>query len=284
MKGNGLRRLRLARGLSAAQLAEAVGASEAEVLRWEAGELPPSGKLLALSAALGAEVEDILRAAQEGADTDEGVAGEANAAQSDGPAAQSDGSAARGDGHAADSGDAAQGGAEPLDVDRLRAEGAPEWLRAEGEREAAQAQKPAPEKVKERLSSPANGFTRGERIFGYIVCLLAAAAAIFVLVWRFVPQERPLTMDNYERYCTLSFQRETYGITAEVTSEADIENFSMVIEVELVSMYDIHNRVTRTVTLADSFLETGETLRGSAEDFMFMYGGHTVVSIGGTIV
>ena len=58
----------------------------------------------------------------------------------------------------------------------------------------------------------------------------------------------------------------------------------MVIEVELVSMYDIHNRVTRTVTLADSFLETGETLRGSAEDFMFMYGGHTVVSIGGTIV
>lgn len=285
MKGNGLRRLRLARGLSAAQLAEAVGASEAEVLRWEADELPPSGKLLALSAALGAEVEDILRAAQEGADTNNSAAGEANAAQSDGPAAQSDGSAARGDGHAADSGgDAAQGGAEPLDVDRLRAEGAPEWLRAEGEREAAQAQKPAPEKVKERLSSPTNGFTRGERIFGYIVCLLAAAAAIFVLVWRFVPQERLLTMDNYERYCTLSFQRESNGITAEVTAEADIENFSMVIEVELVSMYDIHNRVTRTVTLADSFLETGEMLRGSAEDFMFMYGGHTVVSIGGTIV
>lgn len=275
MKGNGLRRLRLARGLSAAQLAEAVGASEAEVLRWEADELPPSDKLLALSAALGAEVEDILRAAQEGADTDEGVAGEANAAQSDGPAAQSDGSAARGDGHAADSGDAAQGGGVALDAG---------CLRAEGEREAAQAQKPAPVRVKERLSSPTNGFTRGERIFGYIVCLLAAAAAIFVLVWRFVPQERPLTMDNYERYCTLSFQRETYGITAEVTSEADIENFSMVIEVELVSMYDIHNRVTRTVTLADSFLETGETLRGSAEDFMFMYGGHTVVSIGGTIV
>lgn len=275
MKGNGLRRLRLARGLSAAQLAEAVGASEAEVLRWEADELPPSGKLLALSAALGAEVEDILRAAQEGADTNDSAAGEANAAQSDGPAAQSDGSAARGDGHAADSGDAAQGGAEPLDVDRLR---------AEGDREAAQAQKSAPVRVKERLSSPTNGFTRGERIFGYIVCLLAAAAAIFVLVWRFVPQERPLTMDNYERYCTLSFQRESNGITAEVTSEADIENFSMVIEVELVSMYDIHNRVTRTVTLADSFLETGETLRGSAEDFMFMYGGHTVVSIGGTIV
>lgn len=268
MKGNGLRRLRLARGLSAAQLAEAVGATEAEVLRWEAGELPPSDKLLALSAALGAEVEDILRAAQEGADTDEGAAGEANAAQSDG-------SAARGDGHAADSGDAAQGGGVALDAG---------CLRAEGEREAAQAQKSAPVRVKERLSSPANGFTHGERIFGYIVCLLAAAAAIFVLVWRFVPQERPLTMDNYERYCTLSFQRETYGITAEVTSEADIENFSMVIEVELVSMYDIHNRVTRTVTLADSFLETGETLRGSAEDFMFMYGGHTVVSIGGTIV
>lgn len=275
MKGNGLRRLRLARGLSAAQLAEAVGATEAEVLRWEAGELPPSGKLLALSAALGAEVEDILRAAQEGADTNNSAAGEANAAQSDGPAAQSDGSAARGDGHAADSGDAAQGGGVALDAG---------CLRAEGEREAAQAQKSAPVRVKERLSSPANGFTRGERIFGYIVCLLAAAAAIFVLVWRFVPQERPLTMDNYERYCTLSFQRETYGITAEVTSEADIENFSMVIEVELVSMYDIHNRVTRTVTLADSFLETGETLRGSAEDFMFMYGGHTVVSIGGTIV
>ena len=202
-----------------------------------------------------------LRAAQEQADTDEGAASEANAARSDG--------------FAADSGDAAQEGADTPK---------PDILRAEGEREAARAQKPAPVRVKERLSSPANGFTHGERIFGYIVCLLAAAAAIFVLVWRFVPQERPLTMDNYERYCTLSFQRETYGITAEVTSKADIENFSMVIEVELVSMYDIHNRVTRTVTLADSFLEKGETLRGSAEDFMFMYGGHTVVSIGGTIV
>lgn len=243
------------KALTRAQLAARVGASEADVARWEAGELPPSGKLLALSAALGAEVEDILRAAQEGADTCE--------------------SAAQSDGSAADSGDAAQEGADTPK---------PDILRAEGEREAAQAQKPASERVKERLSSPANGFTRGERIFGYIVCLLAAAAAVFVLAWRFVPQERSLTIDNYERYCTLSFQRESNGITAEVTAEANIENFSMVIEVEFVSMYDIDNRVTRTVTLADSFLETGETLRGSAEEAMYMYGGHTVVSIGGTIV
>lgn len=255
MRVNGLRRLRLARGLSAAQLAEAVGASEAEVLRWEADELPPSGKLLALSAALGAEVEDILRAAQEGADTCE--------------------SAARSDGFAADSGDAAQEGADTPK---------PDILRAEGEREAARAQKPASERVKERLSSPANGFTRGERIFGYIVCLLAAAAAVFVLAWRFVPQERSLTIDNYERYCTLSFQRESNGITAEVTAEANIENFSMVIEVEFVSMIDIGDRVTRTVTLADDFLEAGETLRGSAEESMYMYGGSAVVSAGGTIV
>lgn len=262
---NFLAQKRREKALTRAQLAARVGASEADIARWEAGELPDSRCLLPLAEALGADVEDILRAAQEGADTCE------SAAQSDGSAAEN-------------GGDAAQGGAEPLDADRLRVEGSPEWLRAEGEREAAQAQKPAPEKVKERLSSPANGFTRGERIFGYIVCLLAAAAAVFVLAWRFVPQERSLTIDNYERYCTLSFQRESNGITAEVTAEANIENFSMVIEVELVSMIDIGDRVTRTVTLADDFLEAGETLRGSAEESMYMYGGSAVVSAGGTIV
>ena len=288
------------KALTRAQLAARVGASEADVARWEAGELPDSRCLLPLAEALGVEVEDILRAAggeeasgnadvaENGAASGGGTASGGDLASGGDTASGGNPAAGNGAGNAA----AGNGAFSPSD---LRAEGAPAWLtsrRPPAEERAEHAEEDAlPEgwrqepQVKEKLSTPVDGFTRAERVFGYIVCLLVlAAAAIFVLVWRFVPQERPLTMDNYERYCTLSFQRETYGITAEVTSEADIENFSMVIEVELVSMYDIHNRVTRTVTLADSFLETGETLRGSAEDFMFMYGGHTVVSIGGTIV
>ena len=51
------------KALTRAQLAARVGASEADVARWEAGELPDSRCLLPLAEALGVAVEDILRAA-----------------------------------------------------------------------------------------------------------------------------------------------------------------------------------------------------------------------------
>ena len=51
------------KALTRAQLAARVGASEADIARWEAGELPDSRCLLPLAEALGVEVEDILRAA-----------------------------------------------------------------------------------------------------------------------------------------------------------------------------------------------------------------------------
>ena len=254
METNGLRRLRLARGLTAAQLAQAAGATEAEVLRWEAGELPPSDRLLALSAALGVEVEEILRAAQEPSAADE----QNLAAGEQAPVA---------------------GGAAGAPAGR-------DSLRTAGERAPIPASTPVRERVKERLSSPANGFTHVERIFGYIVCLLIAAAAIFLLVKELDPQQRSLNMDNYGRYLTLSAQSGTNSAAFEVTSDEDIENFTIVIEVEFISAASFEDRMTSTVSLADDRLEEGEALRGKAEVWTGMYSffGYHVVSVGGNIV
>ena len=266
METNGLRRLRLARGLTAAQLAQAAGATEAEVLRWEAGELPPSDRLLALSAALGVEVEEILRAAQEpsAADEQNHAAGEqASAADEQNLAAGEQAPVADGQSSAAD-----------------------EQNPAAGERAPIPASTPVRERVKERLSSPANGFTHVERIFGYIVCLLIAAAAIFLLVKELDPQQRSLNMDNYGRYLTLSAQSGTNSAALEVTSDEDIENFTIVIEVEFISAASFEDRMTSTVSLADDRLEEGEALRGKAEVWTGMYSffGYHVASVGGNIV
>lgn len=60
---------RIEKGFSVSVLAQKLGVAETDVERWEAGELPDSKHLLALSALLDIPVEDILQggiAAEEG--------------------------------------------------------------------------------------------------------------------------------------------------------------------------------------------------------------------------
>ena len=285
---NFLAQKRREKALTRAQLAARVGASEADIARWEAGELPDSRCLLPLAEALGVEVEDILRAAGgEEASGNAGAAGNGAASGGD-TASEGDTAAGNGAGNAA----AGNGAFSPSD---LRAEGAPAWLtsrrppaeeRADPAGEAAEPEGWRQEpQVKEKLSTPVDGFTRAERVFGYIVCLLVLAAAVFVFVQRFAVGVE-LDEENYENYLDLEAEEGlSGGVTITAASSVDIEDLSVVLKVQFflpASLFD--DRAERTLTLSKDFLAAGETVSGSVsmgETYQFY--SYQVISVGGKI-
>ena len=303
---NFLAQKRREKALTRAQLAARVGASEADIARWEAGELPDSRCLLPLAEALGADVEDILRAA--GGEEASGNAGAAeNGAASGGDTASEGDTASGGDtaseGDTASGGDTAAGngagnaaaGNGAFSPSDLRAEGAPAWLssrqapaeeRADPAGEAAEPegwrQEPP---IKEKLSTPVDGFTRAERVFGYIVCLLVLAAAVFVFVQRFAVGVE-LNEENYENYLDLEAEEGlSGGVSITAASSVDIEDLSVVLKVQFflpASLFE--DRAERTLTLSKDFLAAGETVSGSVsmgETYQFY--SYRVISVGGKI-
>ena len=297
---NFLAQKRREKALTRAQLSARVGASEADVARWEAGELPDSRCLLPLAEALGVAVEDILRAAggeeasgnadvaENGAASGGGTASGGDLASGGDTASGGNPAAGNGAGNAA----AGNGAFSPSD---LRAEGAPAWLtsrRPPAEERAEHAGEDAlPEgwrqepPIKEKLSTPVDGFTRAERVFGYIVCLLVLAAAVFVFVQRFVVGVE-LDQDNYARFLDIDVDGWT-DVTITVTSSADIEDFSTVLEVEFYSGAQWDDKVRRTLTLSEDFLAAGGSVSGSvsmSEGGMYRFYTFRVISVGGKIV
>lgn len=281
-------------GLTPAQLAQAVGAAEEEVARWEAGELPDSRYLLPLAEVLGVEVEEILRAATEkphGASSAAESAGAAPASAA--PPGEISGKVpAEEETCAAVGTEAEQRAASPQ---QLRADGTPDWLSSmqppDGERGHGRPRGDAEpdirerRPVKEKLSTPVNGFTHGERVFGYIVCLLVVAAAVFVFVQRFVVGVE-LDQDNYARFLDIDVDGWT-DVTITVTSSADIEDFSTVLEVEFYSGAQWDDKVRRTLTLSEDFLAAGGSVSGSvsmSEGGMYRFYTFRVISVGGKIV
>lgn len=327
-------------GLTPAQLAQAVGAAEEEVARWEAGELPDSRYLLPLAEVLGVEVEEILRAATEkphGASSAAESAGAAPASaappgeisgkvpaeeetsaaapiksaglpaaaeepsvpderaaagQADMSGEKSGKAATAEEKSAAVGTEAEQRAASPQ---QLRADGTPDWLSSmqppDGERGHGRPRGDAEpdirerRPVKEKLSTPVNGFTHGERVFGYIVCLLVLIAAVFVFVQRFVVGVE-LDQDNYARFLDIDVDGWT-DVTITVTSSADIEDFSTVLEVEFYSGAQWDDKVRRTLTLSEDFLAAGGSVSGSvsmSEGGMYRFYTFRVISVGGKIV
>lgn len=282
------------KALTRAQLAARVGASEADIARWEAGELPDSRCLLPLAEALGVAVEDILRAA--GGEEASGNADVAeNGAASGGGTASGGDLASGGDpaaGNGAGNAAAGNGAFSPSD---LRAEGAPAWLtsrrppaeeRADPAGEAAEPEGRRQEPpIKEKLSTPVDGFTRAERVFGYIVCLLVLAAAVFVFVQRFAVGVE-LDEENYENYLDLEAEEGlSGGVSITAASSVDIEDLSVVLKVQFflpASLFE--DRAERTLTLSKDFLAAGETVSGSVsmgETYQFY--SYRVISVGGKI-
>lgn len=287
------------KALTRAQLAARVGASEADIARWEAGELPDSRCLLPLAEALGVAVEDILRAA--GGEEASGNAAAGNGAASGGGTASGGDLASGGDtasggdpaaGNGAGNAAAGNGAFSPSD---LRAEGAPAWLtsrRPPAEERAEHAGEDAlPEgwrqepPVKEKLSTPVDGFTRAERVFGYIVCLLVLAAAVFVFVQRFAVGVE-LDEENYENYLDLEAEEgRSGGVTITAASSVDIEDLSVVLEVQFFLPFSFfEDRAERTLTLSKDFLAAGETVSGSVSmGGTYQFYSYRVISVGGKI-
>lgn len=281
-------------GLTPAQLAQAVGAAEEEVARWEAGELPDSRYLLPLAEVLGVEVEEILRAATEkphGASSAAESAGAAPASAA--PPEEISGKVPAEEETCAAVGTEAEQRA--VSPQQLRADGTPDWLSSmqppDGERGHGRPRGDAEpdirerRPVKEKLSTPVNGFTHGERVFGYIVCLLVVAAAVFVFVQRFVVGVE-LDQDNYARFLDIDVDGWT-DVTITVTSSADIEDFSTVLEVEFYSGAQWDDKVRRTLTLSEDFLAAGGSVSGSvsmSEGGMYRFYTFRVISVGGKIV
>lgn len=56
---NRIRELRLARGLTQAELAVLVGTRQNQLSRWEAGQEPRAGAAVSLATALGVRIEDL---------------------------------------------------------------------------------------------------------------------------------------------------------------------------------------------------------------------------------
>ena len=281
-------------GLTPAQLAQAVGAAEEEVARWEAGELPDSRYLLPLAEVLGVEVEEILRAATEkphGASSAAESAGAAPASAA--PPEEISGKVPAEEETCAAVGTEAEQRA--VSPQQLRADGTPDWLSSmqppDGERGHGRPRGDAEPDIRERrpgkekLSTPVNGFTHGERVFGYIVCLLVVAAAVFVFVQRFVVGVE-LDQDNYARFLDIDVDGWT-DVTITVTSSADIEDFSTVLEVEFYSGAQWDDKVRRTLTLSEDFLAAGGSVSGSvsmSEGGMYRFYTFRVISVGGKIV
>ena len=122
-------------------------------------------------------------------------------------------------------------------------------------------------------------------MFGYIVCLLVLAAAVFVFVQRFAVGVE-LDEENYENYLDLEAEEgRSGGVTITAASSVDIEDLSVVLEVQffLPSSF-FEDRAERTLTLSKDFLAAGEAVSGSVSmGGTYQYFNYRVISVGGKI-
>ena len=248
---------RIEKGLSVSALAQKLGVSAAEVERWEAGELPDSEHLLALSALLDISVEDILRG---GEDADEagalegpsgGAQGSREEDASDAAETQERETEAGEPSHRFDFGEVRreQRNGEPLDSDAfddIRNDPAFVQVLAREEGESC------------------NGYSSGERKFGYMLFAVFTVVAVIMLAVQFagwVSRPRELTMENYREFLdidvvpTKNFNPEDYIVR--VTAKEVMTNLRITVRVTFWSFRG--NEFSETVTVAAAVLSEGGT-------------------------
>lgn len=248
---------RIEKGLSVSALAQKLGVSAAEVERWEAGELPESGHLLALSALLDISVEDILRGGEN--------ADEAGALE--GPSGGAQGSREEDASDAAETQERETEAGEPshrFDFGEVRRE------QRNGEPLGSDAfddirNDPAFVQVLAREEGEIlNGYFKGERRFGYIVFAVFTAVIVVMLAvqfagWVFRPRE--FTLENYDDFVdiavvpTKNFNPEDYIVR--VTAKEDIVNLRITVRVKFWNLHS--DDFYETVTVAAAGLREDET-------------------------
>lgn len=206
--------------LSVADLARELRVSEWTVERWEAGELPDSEHLLALSSALGVPVEDILSeeiSYEAGYSEDENAADEPVAQPE--PAYQTD-------------------GGENGETEEV----APVTVTSPAGRNGYSAGE------------------RKFGYFVFAVFIIAVLVTSFMQLAGWVNRPRELTTDNYKEYVSVDITATTYANPDEyvvrVTAKEDIEDLHITVEAYFSGF--IESDQTRTVYLSGS-LKKGES-------------------------
>ena len=259
---------RIEKGFSVSALAQELGVPAEEVERWEAGELPDSEHLLALSGLLDIPVEDILRGGDnaDGADVpDGGQIGVADGAQGGGK-------------EAAGAAEPQNSGEENADSHRFDFGGVRKERGESSAPEKAAPKESYYEKLHKKIrysdnpSSPDyrigggeyNGYSKGERLFGYVVFAIFTAVIVIMLAVQFtgwLARPRALTMENYRDFIeidvvpTESFNPDDYVLR--VTAKEYITDLRLTVRVKFGHFYD--DDFFETVTVSAGVLRKDDT-------------------------
>lgn len=251
---------RAEKGLTVPDLALQLGVSADEVERWESGEeLPDSEYLLRLSSVLDIPVEDILR--EDGAER----TGEAQATP--------------------------LSGEESADSRALSADGI-----------AAREKRSGPLYPSARETAPfssaagaadgkrRNGFSDGERKFGYVVCALFVLIVAITFAVRFaewMQRPREVTMGNYREYIkidvssTENFDPQDYVV--KITAKENISNLRISVRVDFGGYIGTED-FFETVLLEQSYIAKGDTAEREFHlSAVAFERGFEVLSVGGEL-
>ncbi len=258
-----LKEKRLAFGWSAEELAEKIGVGTYEVNAWETGFPPEVRYLLPLSRALGVSVEEILR-------------GEDAPKEASTPPAPFKPTPL------------------PLPEETPVPSPMPEKREKSYYDTLQENMKTTDESGKPYATENDNGFSAGERKFGYILCSVFIAVVLLVQIVgavsahnRYVRRDRELTLENYTEYILLSvtgvgnFNVDEYDIS--VTALKKITDFKMTVEVTFSGALIGKESVGKTLNFQGGTFAPGDTLteRIMLESFYYIQNSYEVLSVSG---
>lgn len=250
-KGEFLSDKRIEKGISAAELAQKLKVSEAEIELWESGKLPDSEYLLALSAVLGVSVEDILNGGDVKGKTENGETERAAAQENRSETGESSESSIFG-------GVRKQGSDERLVPRKIVAQ---ESYYEKLHKKIRYSDDPASADYCTGGESY-NGFSDGERKFGYIVCAVVTVLLIISLAFYLVPRYGDISVineNNYNKYMDIQVRltgADEYSLR--VTAKTRLKNLDVAAELTFDSLFGEED-YTCMVMVTAAYLDEGET-------------------------
>lgn len=173
---------------------------------------------------------------------------------------------------------------------------------------AAPAEKSYYEELREKMNdtdwenvevpqSGENGFSRGERRFGKILCICFIVVVLIIQLTRlfgYLNRDRELTLENYREYIEISvyatdgaasggaFVSNPDEYAVRITAKEDIGEFSVAIEVTFSNI--LYGEIVRTVNIDGESLSEGNTAEETLSfDTVVMKTVHKVISVEGKL-
>ncbi len=142
-----------------------------------------------------------------------------------------------------------------------------------------------------------NGFSRGERRFGKILCICFIVVVLIIQLTRlfgYLNRDRELTLENYREYIEISvyatdgaasggaFVSNPDEYAVRITAKEDIGEFSVAIEVTFSNI--LYGEIVRTVNIGGESLSEGNTAEETLSfDTVVMKTVHKVISVEGKL-